>query len=373
MEGASMVLLNFMEKNNYKQQNIARPTKINAATLSNFLKGKRPLNFNSALAIQNLFFKTNTDFILNICKSYEKMEHIRPALEYLSANYHTNELKFLLDKVEDYQGFEEIHKTYSLVLNYQQKIKDENELISDIKKMYHQIKSNDMSALLHIIEANIYGITREYKTLFRITQHVEELIEEVSDSFIKKSLTVRLYEVLAQAHLVKKGGEEKCRDYANLIISSKISAKFDAYAYYLIGTSYMFHNYEKSNKFLLESANRYSEIGLHKLEDMILHRNIKNLETFWDKNLDETENLDTSEAAYRFAKRGEANESLAILDSIEETPFRVYYRALATNDNNLHIKALGMFIKEGDYLYAQMPLKELNKNEVYREIANNLY
>lgn len=373
MEGASMMLLNFMERNNFKQRNIAEPIKVSVPTISNFLKGERQLRFNAALSIQNIFFKNNTDFILNICKSYEKMEYIRPALEYLSANYHTDELEFLLDKIEDYQGFEEIHKTYSLVLEYQRKTKDEDELISDIKKMYHQIKSNDMSALLHIIEANIYGITREYKTLFRITQHVEELIEVVSDSFIKKSLTVRLYEVLAQAHLVSKGGEEKCRDYANLIISSKISAKFDAYAYYLIGTSYMFHNYEKSNKFLSESAKRYSEIGLHKLEDMILYRNIKNLETFWDKHLDDTENLDTVEAAYRFAKRGEQDEVLAILDSIEETPFRVYYRALATNDNNLHIKALVMFIKEGDYLYAQMPLKELEKDEVYREIANNLY
>ncbi|SET42909.1 hypothetical protein SAMN05216389_11142 [Oceanobacillus limi] len=367
------LLLNFIDDHDYKRKTIAESVGVSCATLSNFLNGKRPLNFDVAFSIQNIFFKKDREFIRSVCLSYDKMEHVRPALEFLSINFLLDDLEKLLNKIEGYHGFEEVHSVYSFVLKYQRKLHSYEIILRDLKGLYSEVKSMDLTALLHTIEANIYSLTREYKSLFRVAEESRLLIENLERGFVKECFRIRMYEVLAQAHLFHNNDLEKSRKYAELIFSMKICAKSEAYASYIIGTSFMFQDYAESSFHLSESVKKYQELGLIAHRDTILNQNIKLLETTWSHRLDETDGfMDDSELAYRYAKRGDSDAALNLLDGLDETAFRVYYRALATEDYSLHLKSLGMFMKEGDMFYAQFPLKELSKKEEFKELIKNI-
>lgn len=367
------LLLNFIDNHNYKRKTIAETVGVNLATISNYLNGKRPLRFEVAFSIQNTFFNKDHEFIRSVCRSYDKMEHVRPALEFLSINYYITDLEQLLNRIESYSGFEEVHQVYSFILRYQKKSHPYEILLRELKKLYLVVKSCDLVALLHIIEANIYSLTREYKSLFRIASESENMINDLPNGFVKECLRVRQYEILAQAYLFHKNDLEESRKYAKYIISMNICAKSEAYASYILGTTYMFLDYAESSYYLSKSAEEYNDLGLYTHRDTIRNQNMKFVETTWNHRLEETDiHMSDSELAYRLAKRGDSEAALSILDKIDETAFRVYYRAIATGDYSLHLKSFFMFVKEGDMFYAQFPLKELEKSEEYRDFVKNI-
>lgn len=373
MSYGQLVVINYIENNNFKRCDFAKKIGVSNATLSNYLNGKRHLPFEVSLLIQKIFLKGNADYIKRTCLDYDKMEHIRPALEYLSLNFYIDELGKLLNKIKEFHNFEELYSVYNFIYNYQCRTKSYSELLKDLKILYKEVKSDDLIALLTTVEANIYSLTREYKSLFRLAIDSEEMVEELPESFTKKSFKVRLYEVLAQAYLFNKNDIEKARYYANLIFSMKTCAKSEAYASYIVGTSYLFHNYAESYYHLSKSAKMYESLGLFDHQSIVEKQNIKMLENFWEIKLDElSDDLDESEKAHRLAKSGNTSSTLSILDGLQDSAFRTYYRALALDDDSLHFKALGIFMKEGDIFYARLPILELEKKENYKGIIKNL-
>lgn len=373
---SQLALINFIENHDMKRCEVADKIGIDNPTLSNHLNGKRHLPFEVSLFIQKILFNDSSDeYIRRVITEYEKMEHIRPGIEFLSLNFYLEEMRLILDKIREFHGkdFNELYTVYNFIYDYQIKAKSYEVLLSELKDIYKSVKSDDLICLLLTIEANIYGYLREYKSLFRLAQECELSINALSKDLMQKSLKVRVYETLARAYLFNKNDGDKSRHYSNLIFSLKICAKSEAYATYIIGTSYMFHNYAESAYHLTKSADMYNKIGLSGHGEIIKRQNLHLLETLWNKNLEYiTEDMDDSEKAFRLAKLGESKSALELLDGLEDSAFRKYYRALATKDDSIHFEALGMFMKEGDYFYAQLPIIELEKKIQYKGIIKNL-
>lgn len=373
---APTLLENIMQIHNFKQSHIAKPLGITVPTLSDFLRGKRPLKFGATLYLHNRFFKEDTRFIFEMFNSYQrKKDYIRPAIEYLSINYHLEELEKMLERIKDYDSFDDIYNVYSLVMEYSKGISDKEEMLKNIKRMCNEISDDesDLIALLYILEANIYGVNAEYKSLYRIADEVNYYIEQTEDEFVKKSLKSRLNEVICQSELFHKNNTNEARTIAIKIISENVCAKHVSYGYYIIGTSYMFQDYEKARENLIKSEILYKNSG-HIGISKSIRQNVYVLDSYWGVDIDNLyDDMDLSEKAHRLAKRGEEDKSLRILNDLPDTPFRNYYRGLASKDFNSYFKSLGQFIKQGGYFFAQLPLKELESNADFKPIAHSIY
>lgn len=367
------VIENYIDNHNMKKIDFSEVVGICYVKLTNFLNNERHLPFEDIYLIHKTFFKKDSSFIRNTCLEYDKIKHIKPALEFLSINYHLKDLGLLLNRLRSLHGENELYKVYSFIYKYQKKEESYEKLLQEVESILRRVKSKELITLLTTIKANIHGYLREYKTLFRIAKDCEKDVEELENGIIKEFLSIRVYEILSRAYLFNQNDGETARYYADLIISKKICAKSEAYATYIIGTSYMFQDFVESFFNLSESAQKYEDLGLSEHRDIIRNHNIKLVETFWGVNISNTDgDIDASEKAFRLAKLGESEDALAILDELEDSAFRTYYRAVALNDYDLFAKALGMFMKDGDYFYATLPKIELEKNEMYRSIIQNL-
>jgi hypothetical protein len=356
---------------------IANAAGITNSALSHFKSGTE-LKFPHLLKIAKFIFEGNyMAKFKEWCLNLNQPANIRYALEYLAVNRQIEELEELIVKVNNKYSSKDLTdwaKGYSILAMY---LKGNEPCVVLNQLRLYTPKTSEMKVLALITEIWCRNKMREYSTMNSLVSGLDLTINEIKDDYIKESYELRVKEILAYVHLYKFNNKEIARKYAEEIISRDFSPTFNANAAYLLGMSYLFDNYDKclgnimKHRGLLIESERRAEIAIIDNNDLPFINNI------WKKHSKQPETSDISEKAHFEALYGDKKLALKLIDDAIEkdglSGFKLYYKALATNDKSLFMQSLIFFInRKGDKFYANLPYEYLKGDPVYQPMADLL-
>jgi hypothetical protein len=373
MKPLSLQILNRLDELDMKAIKACELIGIVPSAMSKYLNDLIEIGFNVVLRLPEALFDGKHEIVRNAALLADSPANIRAGLEYLYSNFHLEDLTEVIKKDRSFSGSKDIYEAYELAMEYQKcRFKSYDELTIKLDRAMYFVRDKQAQALLKIIQADIGYMNREFNTMRSAALTAREIIGELKDSFFKNSYTARIDKLFALAALFE-GNLPEAREYAQKVIDAKVSPKVTSDAYYILGTSYWFEDQTLTLDNLRKSIEIVRAAGREELAREIEKRDVQTVKTFYGIDLDViTDDMDPSEKAFRYAKRGDKAQAIEILDSIKETAFRLYYRGIAENDCALHLQALIELLKGGDNFYIGLPLSELMKDEFYRNIALKL-
>jgi hypothetical protein len=358
---------------NITKSKVALRIEVKPNQITRYINEGREFKFKTACKIPGALFDGDESFLKLYACEVEKPENIPSSIEYLYANLHFNELSTVIARLEDMDSMRDWTSSYKLNIKYHNDRNAFNEVLSEISATLPNISDPAAQLNLHILKANIHLRTKDFGELERMIKLIESGTSDLKDSFIKDSFSCRCREFKAHLEMFLHINLAEARRYAEEIISENICSKRVSNGYYIIGTSYMLDNYEKSLENFQKSCDVLVRAGRPDLAKAIADQDITFLHTYWGKFLDDSRIIcDEAENAHRLIKRGEQLKGIEILDNLPNTPFRTYFRAIANNDPMIHFRAIGEFIGKKDYFFARLSEKELENDPVYGTAVKNL-
>lgn len=360
-------------------QDIADAAELTKGALSHFKNKGAELNFPALLKVAEFVY--NNNYIKKFkrwCLQFNKPKNICYALEYLALNRQTSELEELIKKINvdrHDQKLQEWAQGYSILSSYL-KGNDPAEVLNELRLF--SPKTSEMKILSLITEVWCRNKMREYSTMASLVAGLDLSITEIKDAYIQESYALRLKEALAFVNLYKFNDKELARKYANEIILADFSATFNANASYLLGMSYLFDSYDECLGNILRHRELLNEAGRDAEIEIIDNNDIPFIKNVWKKHKEQPETNDISERAHYEAVAGSKQLALELIDEAIESSglsgFKLYYRALATNDKSIFMQSLIYFInKKGDKFFANLPYQHLKNDPVYKPMAELLF
>ena len=354
---------------------VALAADVDKSTLSHAKNGGE-IKFLTQLKITKYIFKDHyIQVFKGLCLEFSLPQNIKYSLEFLSTNKFAKELGLLLEKISSKAGLKDWYEGYSLILLYLNGV-DPASILEKIRQF--KAKAAEIVMLMNILEITCKNKTREYNSMADILDGTESLLGGLKKDFIKESYQTRIDELRSYIHLYRHNNTKEARSHAEQIISNDFCATSTTNAYYIVGMSYLFSNYEKclgnimKYRDMLIRNKREKEAGLVDKHDIPF---IKNL---WRKHKRKPETDDISEQAHYLALKGEGQASISLLEKVVGergvNGFNLYYRALATGDKTLFMQSLIYFInKKGDRFYANLPYNFLKDDPTFKPMADLLF
>lgn len=357
---------------------LAANINVHHSTFSKFFNYKNDLSFYNVLKSVKFLNPRKEHKLMveavDIFIAERQQQNTRLSLEYLSINGSLNNLSETLNKMDTSNTTcKEWHQVYCLVYKFQNQelsIQDMENRINSLK-----VKSYEMIILKKILAAYLYYKKGYYKRVLEMSLEITSNLEhEKMNEYLKETFHLRLNEILANVYLFAKGEEKKARFFLNsLILSPLTCARFNFFAYYNMSLSYFFEDYETAIRYLDEYVGYLQEYGLEDKLNYVKENDYPFLRTFWGVNT-ETDIKDSAkiEQAHFYAKTGETDLALEILDSIEDKsdPFFECYKGLALGSTDYLVKSIGKLLNSGNKLFAKLPLSYLDDS--HKQIVSPL-
>lgn len=358
-------------------QDIAKAAGITKSALSHFKKDRTELKFPTLLRVAKFLFKNDYFQTFKVwCLHLNGPKNIRFALEYLAVNRQTEELRMLIDKIYKLYPTRDLidwADCYSILLDYYNGV-EVSEVLNKLR--LYTPKSTDTRILSSIIEVYCKNKCREYGSMQSLILGLEDSVKEIKEEYIRESFELRLSEILAYINLYRLNKPELARMHAEQIISSEICATLSASAYYIVGMSYLFSNYDECLGNILRYRDLLVELGREAGLAEVYNNDLPFINSVWNMHSERPKTNDISEIAHYEAMKGNSEEALSLIEKVisekGENGFKLYYKALATNDNALHLQSLIHFSKKGDMLYANLPYKYLKDDATFAPMADLL-
>mgnify|MGYP001199935191 FL=1 len=353
---------------------LARKLGVNPGTISHFRNNGIELSFQSLLNLSRFLYKDKYVHVMSKwCLNLRLPKNLKCSLEFLSSNLKLDELEELIQIIEEQYDSRELKnwtEIYKIMLA-RQRNKDNLDFIEDLRRFSPKTVETKILAL--IMELYYFYSIKDYTTMLKKSDELAHNFTVIKDDFIRSSFEARLYEIVAYTTLYNLVDYQSAREYANKIISKKICAVFTLSAYYIVGMSFLFEDYDKCLHYLKIYEKLLQEYNFTAYLEVLHNQHIPFINNIWGKTTSSEEIDDISEKAHFEAKYGDKKRAIEFLNNIEETPFRLYYRGIAENDPTLLLKSLVKFIKQGNKFYAKLPYDILAKNEKLSDIAHLLY
>lgn len=355
-------------------QDIAKAAGITKSALSHFKSGTE-LKFHTLLKIAKYVFKNNYfETFKTWCLTLSQPKNIRFALEYLALNRQHVELGELIEKIRKEYSTKELTDwadTYSILLSYL-KGEEPSEVLNIARK--HCPKTPETKILQAMIITYCKIKLREYTSISPVIDDLQNAIEEIKDDYIRESFKIRISEILAYVSLHLNNPEE-ARKHAKAIISSDICATLSAHSYYIVGMSYLFSNYDECLGNIIKYRESLINLERDKEVKIVDNNDLPFINSVWGKHARRPETDDISEVGHYEAKYGNKELALELIEkSIEEdgvSGFKLYYKALATNDKALFMQSLIYFVNvKGDKFFANLPYEKLKDDAVFAPMAD---
>ncbi|WP_345242485.1 AimR family lysis-lysogeny pheromone receptor [Pontibacillus salipaludis] len=372
MKDARLLLEGGLQANEASQKDLADYLDVSSSALSSYLNGDKELGFAYLSKASGFLGDFEERMITKACLEFTRANNVKCALEFLSTRCKLDELEERLETVF-FKRSDEWVDVYKLVLDFQRWQSEPETLLCDIRDAMKRTKTPELIALLHVLEAGVYVHLAEYKPVLRLAEHNLAYIDGLKDSYIKRSLSVRVYEQLANTYLYAYNQPEKAREYAELVIQSKIGDNFTADAHLLIGTSHWFTDLNAATESLKTAAALYRKIGRAEFAHSVLSNNLELIRTYHGVGLDELDGLSDEVKAYKLSLRGGEAEVLALIEAEPDEAFRLHYLGLHTGDLTYFWRALGAFKKRSDNFLAYLPFAELVKSPDQKAAAMAVY
>jgi hypothetical protein len=367
---------------NLTPNGLADVTGINRKTVRRILNKEVETDFCNLLSISNELFEDDNTLI-QWCYTFERPANVCAAMEYMSITKRTKELyNYIEFKVEkEMKGKKNLKKwghIYKLMAEYEDKPLDHKEILKNIRSVL--VEDFEMGVLLRILEAYIcYRILSDdssyLKEMARICDEVKNDINSIKECFMKKSLKLRLNDLIAKSELFVKADVSTARKYANKNINQDFCAILRANAYYLLARSFTFESCEERIRYTKLAIEEYKRAGYLYLADDLENLAIPFIEAHYGVRPSENE----EGIAYFEAKWGDKEIAKTLIDEIIRNKgtnmYRIYYKGLAENNDQLLMESMSQFLKVGDNFFAQLPLEHLraSKNPIVSTLSETVY
>jgi hypothetical protein len=354
---------------------LANELSVSDATISNFFNYKNDLTFTSWILAIRYLAPEKEDVIINEIAdemiTSENRLNCRLLMEYASTKRNFNLLTKLIDSQKNApKENKDWSDVYALSMHFQKAdIPDEKimELLNEYKPKYFETK-----IFKSILTARVMYRMRYYKSMFDIAKSIEKEVEAIKNGYIRENYIARLCELYAHSYLYTKGDSKKARHYANIVINSKLLCPiFTSHMYHLLGTSFLFDDYETSVNYFNEYRQTLLNQGRCEPAKEVLELDIFFAKVLWGQSPSENESNDSLEKMHYYARIGNEAEVEKLYETVAaEDPFALCYLGIAKNNPELLIRSTAKFIEAGNKFFAELPRKALKSFPAYIVSAN---
>lgn len=355
---------------------LSEVTNVDVALISKFFNYKHELAFESVLKIVKYVCPEEEIVLMkSFCLDVQRPENMRKAMEYCSLNRLFDELQYLLSNSTNCTN-KDWANIYSICMQFQKREKGNLLLLDELSMLCP--KTEETKVLKRILQSIMHYTLNEYSEMGRVSSYARESLNNMKEGYIRDCFEMRLLEVEAQYNLRVKNDTKIARTLAEKIIFLNFGPKFVSDAHYLIGTSFLFENYEMALRHYNICIDMLRNSGRHDLAEKIRTNGVDFVRIHWGLDLDQVSTTDVSEIAHLESKWGNKEIALNLLNNLstnmkDESPFKIYYRALAEDNPNLLVKSLSAFFSKGDKFYANLPRLASKKYSFLEEIVETMY
>lgn len=340
-------LINQIQLKGLKHKEIAHNI-TSESNLSSILEGRSQGNFQVVLdLVRRVLPEQEQSLMAEYISTLESPQQIKSATDYLSTNRMFGEFEELTSRLSD-------NKNRSLnewlrIIEYQMYCQRNSHLRKESTYLEQLCKfkanQNESKAMLHIMTAQHHQYKKEFnvaKTKFEVAM---VYVEQLDDSYLKKSLSARCLEHLCYLELKINSDVEKANELSDKLIKCSIGTTFTGFAYYVKGLSHLFISYDKSIKYFNQSSNLYKQGGyINFVKEVQKKVNLLN----YIHNKSDSPIIDDGE------------------------PLKLFFEAKETDDKDLYYRSMIAFLKQGDSFLATLPQIELGKKGENHDLLNDL-
>ncbi len=354
------MLLIKMKESSLSISDIARSVSIDKTFLEDHISNMRELPFDIVLKISDLFPKDGMEIMERYIEDVEETENIFLSLEYASMHVMVNASKRLIERIRSNKNKElkknerlqEWADIYQISHEYQSGKIPKTKLLHELRgKHPHSI---EMIVFKKCLELYILNVLQKFDIVLYFREEVEQNIFSINPGYIRSSFLVRFCEIYYVAAFRRPDSLDLARFYANKIIDEATSFGYRVHAFNTIGLSYIFDDYDLALSYIQKARDlfkkRESECGSAL---RLIESNMMFLKNVWNRHDDVPDTHDQSEIAHYLIKNGKGKEGLEILDKIEPTAFRLFYRWLATDNKEDLYSAVEKFRQNKDFFFLE--------------------
>lgn len=336
-------LLNQLEIKGISKSTIAKQINVSPALLTKFFTHNKEIDFETVLNLVKTVKPDQEQKLMGAyCMEVQSPSNLKAALEYLSTNRIFDKHQVILHSAKEHKNksLNEWASIQELQIACQKnsKLRSEIEYLNRINELS---PSDDASkALLKIMEGYHYYYIKEFRLAKKVFDFAYELISNLDESFVKRSLSGRCLQLLSYLELKINANKDKAIELANDLIDCDMGLTYNAYGYYVIGLASLFSDYKQAlNHF--NQANKIYKEGQHLTWINEVNKKIELLNLIHNPKSTNISELKSDDDALNY-----------FLDGIKN------------NDSSLLYRSMIKYLKQGDSFLAQLPKQELiNKGE----------
>ncbi|MGE8057333.1 AimR family lysis-lysogeny pheromone receptor [Bacillus mycoides] len=342
---------------------------ISPSGVSDVFKGRRQMRFSylsTSLALLNKGTKTESEFISKYAK-VAKPKNRREIMEYLSLRGDFNSLKRIVDQEKESKTVvnREWSNIYDLI---HKRFTEKVELLEFYNLMREKNKKTsclEMKVLIDLLLCQLLYQTGNHDLISNKMAEIQNNIKEISNEFIEKTFDLRLKE--AEAVLLLRNGNivearKKCNEMLSVCQLNPYYLLPQAMAYFKLGESYIFEDYEKSKKYLLKAYEVLQDlnyVGVEEKKEMFQYT-LSFLRIYHVKELDTLNGIHAAEMAFLKIRQGSKKEAEQILTELKNkngslSAIQTVYLAMALDSETLMKEAHETLLQKGDIFYSKMP------------------
>ncbi|MDH2858866.1 AimR family lysis-lysogeny pheromone receptor [Bacillus cytotoxicus] len=346
---------------------------ISASGVSDVFKGRRQMRFSylsTSLALLNKGVETDSKFISEYVKN-AKPKNKREIMEYLSLRGDFHSLKKIVE--QERKSKTSINKewanVYDLIHTRYTKEVELLEFYNLMREKNKKTKSLEMKVLIDLLLCQLLYQTGYHELISNKMDEIRLNIKLISNKFIEKTFDLRLKE--AEAVLLLRNGKieearNKCKEMLSVCELNPYYFLPQSIAYFKLGESYIFEDYEKSKKYLLKAytlLDGLDYVGITEKRRMFQYT-LSFLKIYHLKELDTLKDIHKAELAFLKIRKGFKKEAKRILMELKDqngslSAIQTVYLAMACDSKSLMEEALEILLQKGDIFYSQLPKRLL--------------
>ncbi len=287
----------------------------------------------------------------------------RQLMEYASTNRNFSLLEKLINsQKDDYRENIQWARLYSIAMKYQQRTASNEEILAELD-MFKATYSETI-VFCNILKASTLYMLGEYKYMFRMAKLAEDQIKHIKNNYIADMYMARLSELFARGYLYLKNEPKLARFYGNMVLNSRyLSESYKTHVYHLMGTTYVFDDYDQSISYFNSYKDALKGGGREDLARGVDELDIFFLKVLWEVPVHENDTNDPLEKMHYYARLGERTkfESLVKEALPEDDPFALCYIGMINNDPEYLLHSIARFVELGNKFFAELPLREIQR------------
>ncbi|WP_244513620.1 AimR family lysis-lysogeny pheromone receptor [Oceanobacillus limi] len=295
------------------------------------------------------------------CLQSTNNEIQKKGLEFLYINGFYDDLKELIKLNEGSEHYSNRlwAKVYQIVLARRTR----SYPLEQMRRELQDIKTDDpeLRCLIEFTIVDTYYSQLEFGQIGNLLSKQQALFDAIHDQFMLSAFNLRLYQKLF-IYYWKKNELIMARKYAFRAINQTTNPITKLNMHVNLALTYTFDTYYQGMYHLKEALKIAKKHNYSKKVYGIENHNIPFLSANFNK-VDGISSEDPTEQAHIEIAKGNYDKATEILQDVElNSPFKLYYMGLATQDRNMLTESYKLFIeKRNDYFFSRLPLNALKE------------